>query len=56
MIMPSLLSWAIGVVVLVVLSVVFRYVANEAHELARSRGRASVATEPETASAPKKAA
>ena len=56
MIMPSLLTWAIGAAVLVVLSVVLRYVANEAHELARSRGRGSVATEPETASTSKKAA
>jgi hypothetical protein len=28
---------------LVVLSVLVRYVANEAHELTRSRGRASIA-------------
>ena len=48
MIMPSLLTWVIGAAVLVVLSVVLRYVANEAHELARSRGRASVAAEPES--------
>jgi hypothetical protein len=64
MIMPSLLTWAIGAAVLVVLSVVLRYVANEAHELARSRGRTSavpepkrsIATEPKSASMSRKAA
>jgi len=45
MIMPSLLTWAIGAVILVVLSILLRYVANEAHELARARGRASAAPE-----------
>jgi hypothetical protein len=50
MIIPSLLTWVVvGAVVLVVLSVLLRYVANEAHELARSRGRASVAAEPKSA-------
>jgi hypothetical protein len=52
MIMPSLLTWAIGVAVLVVLSVVLRYVANEAHELARSRGRMSAVPEPKRSSVP----
>jgi hypothetical protein len=52
MIMPSLLTWAIGAAVLVVLSVVLRYVANEAHELARSRGRASAVREPKGLSVP----
>jgi hypothetical protein len=32
MIMPSLLTWVIGAAVLVVLSVLLRYLANEAHE------------------------
>jgi hypothetical protein len=50
MIMPSLVTWVIGAAVLVVLSVLLRYVANEAHELARPRGRASIAAEPESAS------
>jgi hypothetical protein len=45
MIMPSLLTWVIGVAVLIVCSVLLRYVANEAHELARSRGRASAVRE-----------
>ena len=56
MIMPSLLTWVIGAAVLVVCSVMLRYVANEAHELARSRGRASIATEPKGASMSRKAA
>jgi hypothetical protein len=55
MTMPSLLTWVIGAAVLVVLSVLLRYVANEAHELARSRGRASIAREPESASMSRKA-
>jgi hypothetical protein len=48
MIMPSLLTWVIGVGVLVALSVVLRYLANEAHELARSRGHSAVAAEQKT--------
>jgi hypothetical protein len=56
MTMPSLLTWVIGAAVLVVLSVLLRYVANEAHELARSRGRASIAVEPKSASMSRKAA
>lgn len=38
--MPSLLTWIIGAGVLIVLSMVLRYLANDAHELARSRGQA----------------
>jgi hypothetical protein len=45
MIMPSLLTCVIGPAVLAVISVLLRYVAKEAHELARSRGRASVVPE-----------
>jgi hypothetical protein len=56
MIIPSLLTWVIGAAVLAVLSVLLLYVANEAHELARSRGRASVATEPKSAGTFRKAA
>jgi hypothetical protein len=43
MIMPSLLTWVVGAVVLVVASLMLRYLANEAHEVARARRRASVA-------------
>jgi hypothetical protein len=43
MIMPSLLSWVIGASVVGALSIVLRHLANDAHELTRSRGRASVA-------------
>jgi hypothetical protein len=56
MIMPSLMTWVIGAAVLVVLSVLLRCVANEAHELARSRGRSSAAAEPTGAVAFRKAA
>jgi hypothetical protein len=56
MIMPSLLTWAIGAAVLVVLSVLLRCVANEAHELARSRGRTSAVPEPKRSSTHRKAA
>jgi hypothetical protein len=56
MLMPSPLSWVIGAAVLVVLSVLCRYVANEAHQLARSLGRASVATGLKTARISRKAA
>jgi hypothetical protein len=56
MIMPSLFTWAIGAAVLVILSVILRYVANEAHKLARSRGRASVVQEPKGSSPCRKAA
>jgi hypothetical protein len=56
MIMPSLLTWVIGAAVLVVLSVLLRHVANEAHELAWSRGRASVAAELISARTSRKAA
>lgn len=45
MAMPSLLIWVLGAAALVVLSGLLRYVANDAHELARSRGRASIAAE-----------
>jgi hypothetical protein len=38
MVMPSLLTWVIGAAVMVALSVVLRTVANNAQELARSRG------------------
>ena len=56
MIIPSLLTWVIGTAVLVVLSVVLRYVANEADEVVRSQGRASVAGEPKGAGTFRKAA
>lgn len=56
MMIPSLLTWVIGAAVLVILSVLLRYVENEAHELARSRGRASVAAEPKGAGTFRKAA
>jgi hypothetical protein len=56
MIMPSLLTWVIGAAVLVVASLLLRFLANEAHELARALGRASVATEPKSSSTYKKAA
>ena len=44
MIMPSLLTWVVGVVVLVVASLLLRFLANEAHEVAKARRRASVAS------------
>jgi hypothetical protein len=56
MIIPSLLTWVIGTAVLVVLSVVLRYMANEADEVARSQGRASVGAEPKSAGTSRKAA
>jgi hypothetical protein len=56
MIMPSLLTWVVGAAVLVIASLILRYLANEAHEVARSRGRASVAPGPKSASTDKKAA
>jgi hypothetical protein len=56
MIMPSLLTWVVGAVVLVVASLLLRFLANEAHELARALGRASVVTEPKNSSTDKKAA
>lgn len=56
MIMPSLLTWIVGAATLVVLSVVLRYVANDARELARSLGRASVATKLKRAGKVRKAA
>ena len=56
MIMPSLLTWVIGAVMLVVASFLLRYLANEAQELARSRGRALVAPGPKSSSTYRKAA
>jgi hypothetical protein len=56
MIVPSLMIWVIGAAVLVVLSVLLRYVASEAHELARSRGRSSATAEPIRASTFRKVA
>ena len=56
MIIPSFLTWVIATAVLVVLSVVLRYVADEADEVARSQGRASVAAEPKGARTFRKAA
>jgi hypothetical protein len=56
MIIPSLLTWVIGTAMSVVLSVLLRYAANQAHELNRSRGRASVAAEPKSAGTFRKAA
>ena len=56
MIMPSLLTWAVGAAVLVVASLLLRFLANEAHEVARARGRALVAQEPKGSNAYDKAA
>jgi hypothetical protein len=56
MIMPSLLTWVVGAVALLVASLLLRFLANEAHELARALGRASVATGPKSSSTYKKAA
>ena len=56
MIMPSLLTWVVGAVVLVVASLLLRFLANEAHEVARARGRASVATGQKSSTTYKKAA
>jgi hypothetical protein len=56
MIMPSLLAWVVGTAVLVIASLILRYLANEAHEVARSRARASVAPGPKSSSTYKKAA
>ena len=56
MIMPSLLTWMVGAAVLVVASLLLRFLANEAHEVARARGRASVATGPKNSSSYKNAA
>jgi hypothetical protein len=55
-IMPSLLTWVVGAAVLVIASLVLRFLANEAHEVARARGRASLATGPKGSSTYKKAA
>jgi hypothetical protein len=46
MIMPSLLTWVIGGTVLVVLSVLLRYLTNEAHYQARTRACASIPPKP----------
>ena len=46
MIMPSLLTWVVGAAVLVIASLVLRFLANDARELARARGRALLATAP----------
>jgi hypothetical protein len=56
MMMPSLLTWVVGAAMLVVASILLRYLANEAHELARSRGRASVAPSSKSSSTYRKAA
>jgi hypothetical protein len=56
MIMPSLLTWVVGVSVLVIASLMLRYLANEAHEVAPSQRRASVASGPKGSSTYKKAA
>lgn len=56
MIMPSLLTWVVGAAVLAVASLLLRFLANEAHELARAQGRASVALEPKSGSTYRKAA
>ena len=56
MIMPSLLTWMVGAAVLVVASLLLRFLANEAHEVARARGRALVAREPKGSNAYDKAA
>jgi hypothetical protein len=56
MIMPSLLTWVVGAAVLVIASLILRYLANEAHEVARSRARGSVAPGPQSSSTYNKAA
>ena len=56
MFMPSLLTWVVGAAVLVVLSAVLRYVANDAHEVARRQARVSFSGEPISEREPKKAA
>jgi hypothetical protein len=56
MIIPSLLTWVVGAAMLIVASLPLRYLANEAHELTRSRGRASVAPALTSSSTYRKAA
>jgi hypothetical protein len=56
MIMRSLLTWMVGAAVLVVASLLLRFLANEAQEVARTRGRALVAQEPKGSNAYDKAA
>ena len=56
MIMPSLMTWVVGAAVVVIASLILRYLANEAHEVARSRGRASVAPSSKSSSTYNKAA
>jgi hypothetical protein len=56
MIMPSLLTWLVGAAVLAVASLLLRFLANQAHELARAQGLASVAPGPRNASTYRKAA
>ena len=56
MMMTSLLTWVVGAVVLAVASLLLRFLANEAHEVARARGRASVTAGPKSSSTYKKAA
>ena len=56
MIMPSLQTWVIGGTVLVVLSVLLRYLTNEAHDLARTRAGASIPPKPFSTSEFRKAA
>jgi hypothetical protein len=56
MIMPSLLTWVVGAAVLVVASLLLRFLANEAQEAARARGRALVAREPKGSNGYDKAA
>ena len=56
MIMPSLLTWVIGAAVLVIASFLLRFLANDAHELARERGRALFAPGHKSSSRYRKAA
>jgi hypothetical protein len=56
MIMPSLLTCVVGAAVLVIASFLLRYLANEAHEQTRTRGRASVAPRHKSSSTYRKAA
>jgi hypothetical protein len=56
MIMPSLLTWVVGAAVLVIASLLLRFLANDAHELARALGRASVAPGPKSSSTEREAA
>ncbi len=56
MVMPSILTLAIGAAVLVVLSALLRYLDNDAFEQARRQARERQSQRSLTASTPRKAA